>query len=303
MAASLSALGQLALDAAQAGNQIVRAAQREQSFEVRAKSSHRDLVTDVDHAAEAAIARHLQQRRPGDAILGEETGERPGTTNVQWIIDPIDGTANFARGRTDIAVAVAAKIDDEIRVGALVRPGHGDWLATDGEVIRGSRGTPSVSGVENLQDALVSVSVSVSAERRPVTLAVLQGLLPEVQDFRRIGSTSCDMFAVATGELDAYVGIGTKPWDIAAGWAVTRAAGGRCLQFPVAGGHTAFVLGTPEIADQIAPLVEDMASAHTAALGRTSSTTSRLNQSVGQGTDAASLMRLSRPNDLGHERG
>ncbi|MFD5622110.1 inositol monophosphatase family protein [Streptomyces yangpuensis] len=266
----LSQLGQLALEAAQRGRDVITAAQREGGFAVRTKSSHRDLVTDVDTAAERAVTDFLRQHRPHDAILGEEGGQQEGSGNVRWIIDPIDGTANFAHGRADFAVAVAAEVDGIPAASSIIRPATGKWIACDetGAIVSGN-GTPSVSATDELSAALVSVSVSISEERRPLTLSTLIRLIPEVQDFRRTGSTSCDLFDVATGALDAYVGIGTKPWDVAAGWAAVQAAGGRCLEFPVADGQTAYVLGTPGVAERAAALVEEHAAVFTATQNHT----------------------------------
>jgi myo-inositol-1(or 4)-monophosphatase len=230
-----SGFGQLALNAARQGSEVIRKSMKGE-ITVQTKTSHRDLVTQVDGAAESAIVNHLRTHRPNDAILGEEGGDQLGTTGVRWIVDPLDGTANIVRRRDENAVAVAVEVDGEFVAGAIVRPSSGHWLTADETGISASSGSLSVSGVQKLPNALISVRVSVSADRRLVTFTVLQGLLPSVQDFRRTGSTSCDLFDVATGVLDAYVGIGTKPWDIVAGWAVTNVARGKCLRFPAAGG-------------------------------------------------------------------
>lgn len=270
MQRELSELGQLAFQAAQRGSDVVTAARRDGGYSVSTKSSHRDLVTDADRAAERAVTEFLRQQRPHDAILGEEGGEQEGSTSVRWIIDPIDGTANFARGRGDFAVAVAAEVNGRAAASAIIRPASGGWIACDetGRIIS-AQGHPSVAATDELSAALVSVSVSVSEERRPLTLSTLIRILPEVQDFRRTGSTSCDLFDIATGTLDGYVGIGTKPWDIAAGRAAVQAAGGRCLEFPVPDGQTAYVLGTPGVADRLAAIVEEHAAAFTVTQGRT----------------------------------
>jgi myo-inositol-1(or 4)-monophosphatase len=106
----LAPLGALALEAARHGAETVNRA-RSGGFTARPKSSHRDLVTEVDTAAERAIADLIGRVRPGDGVLGEEGGQREGCSGVRWIIDPIDGTANFVHHRSDYAVAVAADLD------------------------------------------------------------------------------------------------------------------------------------------------------------------------------------------------
>jgi myo-inositol-1(or 4)-monophosphatase len=257
----LSAMGRLALDAARQGAGVVAAA-RTGHFAVRSKSSYRDLVTDIDTAAERAVTAYIRQHRPTDPILAEESGEHEGAGKTRWIIDPIDGTANFVHNRPDYAVAVAAEIGGRIMVGAIVKPATGEWIACDERgIILLNEGTASVSHAHTLDGSLISLSVSINEKRRPLTLSTLARLLPEVQDFRRTGSTSCDLFAVATGALDAYIGIGSNAWDIASGWAVVGAAGGSCLRFPVAGGQEAFVLGAPDVTQQIASIVTEHAAA------------------------------------------
>ncbi len=260
----LSPIGMLAYQAAMCGAEIAAAAAAH-GFSVRTKSSHRDLVTDADAAAEQAVTSYLRAQRPTDHILGEEGGVQPGSGEVRWVIDPIDGTANFARGRADYAVAVAAQINDRIAAGAIVKPATGEWIACDetGALAHSGAGA-AVSQIASLPDALVSVSVSINEARRPLTMSTLNRLLPEIQDFRRTGSTSCDLFAIATGQLDAYVGIDTQLWDVAPGWAIISAAGGRCRRFNVATGQTAFVLGSAGIVDQLAEIVRDQARTHSA---------------------------------------
>lgn len=242
------------------GAEVAAAAQIDK-VDVRTKASHRDLVTEVDVAAESAVRDYLRARRPTDAVLGEEAGVRTGRSAVRWLIDPIDGTANFVRGRPDYAVAVAGEIDGQVLVGVIVKPATGEWMACDenGRVTH-SGNAASVSRAQDLSECLVSVSVSIDEAHRPLTLSTLTDLLPRVQDFRRTGSTSCDLLAVATGRLDAYVGVGSKPWDIAPGWALVNAAGGRCLRLPVAGGQEAFVLGGGAVAGKIASIVKEHAA-------------------------------------------
>jgi myo-inositol-1(or 4)-monophosphatase len=81
-------------------------------------------------------------------------------------------------------------------------------------------------------------------------------LLPHVRDFRRAGSASTELFSVATGTLDGYVGIQTSPWDLGAGWVLVRAAGGACVHTRTAAGRVAHVAGAPAVTEALVPLVE-----------------------------------------------
>jgi myo-inositol-1(or 4)-monophosphatase len=253
----LSSFGQLALDAAVEGAKVVSSQQ--DGFSVATKASKRDLVTEVDHAAEQAIVTFLRERRPTDEIVAEESGEHSGSSTVRWYIDPLDGTMNYVHHRPEFAVAVAAEVDGQTRAGAVVRPAYDDWLAADTTGTAGRNATPAVSNVRHLDESLIAVGVALFGDSRMVSFRLLERLLPKVRDFRRIGSASCELFGVATGMLDAYVGVATAPWDLAPGWALVSAAGGRCIRLTTATGRDAYVLGAPAITDELAGLVREYA--------------------------------------------
>lgn len=248
----LLALGQLALDAAIEGARVVSS--YDHDVAVGTKASKRDLVTDVDHAAERAIIAFLRERRPADEIIAEESGQHGQPSTVRWFIDPLDGTMNFVHHRPEFAVAVAAEQDGETRAGAIVRPAYGDWLAADTTAIKGNNAAAGVSDVRRLDEALIAVGVALFGDSRMASFALLERLLPHVRDFRRIGSASCELFGVATGSLDGYIGLGTEPWDLLPGWALVSAAGGRCVRLVTASGRDAYVIGAPAITDELARL-------------------------------------------------
>jgi len=249
-------LRDLALEAARAGAAAIEETRRAGALSVDSKGSPNDLVTSADRASEQAIIERIRAARPDDALLGEETGEHPGRSGVRWLIDPLDGTTNFVHGRRDWAVAVAAEADGEVLAGAIVRPAFGEWAAADERGTVGSMGAPAVSGARRLDRALICVGVTFDPDLREETLGLLVALLPHVRDFRRAGSASTELFTVATGALDAYVGVQTSPWDLGAGWALVRGAGGRCVHTRTAGGRAAHVAGAPAVAEALVPLVE-----------------------------------------------
>src|SRR6266516_2569192 len=168
----------------------------------------------------------------------------------------VEGAKVVSSSHGEFAVAVAAEVDGTTQAGAVVRPAYGDWLAADTEGAAGSNAAAAVSDVRRLDEALIAVGVGLFGDSRMASFRLLERLLPEVRDFRRIGSASCELFGVATGSLDAYVGIGTEPWDLAPGWALVAAAGGRCLQLTTVSGRRAYVLGAPAITDGLAGLVQ-----------------------------------------------
>src|SRR5438270_14784 len=93
---------------------------------VAAKSTDTDLVTEVDRATEKWLVEQLRSRRPHDAILGEESGGRDGTSGVRWLLDPIDGTVNFVLGIPQFAVSVAAEVEGDVVAGVVCSPASGE---------------------------------------------------------------------------------------------------------------------------------------------------------------------------------
>lgn len=216
----------LATETAERAAALVVDARRSGALEVQTKSSSTDLVTQVDRAAEALIVRAITARRPDDAVLGEEGSSRAGTSGVRWVIDPIDGTTNFVYDHPGYAVSIAAEIDGEPAVGAVVVPAHGDVFT--GAAGRGAwRNGASIrcSAAADLATTLVATGFSYDPARRARQAGVVAGLLPRVRDVRRMGAASVDLCSVACGRVDAYFERGLQPWDIAAGALIAAEAG------------------------------------------------------------------------------
>jgi myo-inositol-1(or 4)-monophosphatase len=192
------------------------------------KTSAVDVVTEADRAVEALIRERIEALRPDDAILGEEGHDRPGTSGVRWVVDPIDGTVNYLYGLPDCAVSVAAEVDGEVVAGAVVTIptgleyaaalGHG--ATRDGQRI-GVRPSPPVA------ERLVLTGFGYRRAVREHQARCVARLLPEVRDIRRMGSCALDLCHVAEGSADGYVEAGPQPWDWSAGGLVLREAGGR----------------------------------------------------------------------------
>jgi fructose-1,6-bisphosphatase/inositol monophosphatase family enzyme len=200
---------------------------------VATKSSPTDVVTEADRTAEAMITERLLGERPGDAILGEESGLHggAGTARVRWIVDPLDGTVNFLYGLPDFAVSIAAELDGAIVAGVVHVPergevftavtGGGAWLHT---AVRPAARLHCNQGVP-LARALVATGFGYAAGRRRVQGEVVAALLPVVRDIRRGGSAAVDLCSLAAGRVDAFYERGVNYWDIAAGGLVATEAG------------------------------------------------------------------------------
>jgi myo-inositol-1(or 4)-monophosphatase len=206
-----------------------------------------DLVTEVDVAAEEAILAILYKERSQAAILAEEShsqyNESP--AGPVWIVDPLDGTTNYAHGFPWFGVSIAYAVDGISRVGVIYCPmqdelfyacqGYGSWL--------NSRRI-SVSKTSSLNQALVATGFPYDIkEHAAEILAALQSILIRAQDVRRAGAAALDLAYVACGRLDGFWEIGLKPWDTAAGQLLVTEAGGKISDF-VANEYSPFL---PEV--------------------------------------------------------
>jgi myo-inositol-1(or 4)-monophosphatase len=187
----------------------------------RTKSSPTDLVSEADLLAEKAIRDVIAARAPGDAIMGEEGTDTAGTTGRRWVVDPLDGTVNFVFGIPQWAVSVAC----EDVAGVIFDPCHDElFVASDGRAT--VNGTPlEASRRGELASALVATGFGYEAQVRERQAEVVARLLPLVRDIRRGGSAALDLAWTAAGRLDAFYERGVKPWDIASGVLLCRAAG------------------------------------------------------------------------------
>nr|WP_283250894.1 inositol monophosphatase family protein [Rhabdothermincola salaria] len=193
---------------------------------VATKSTSTDMVTEMDREAERLIERRLLGARPDDAMRGEEGTSRTGTSGVEWIVDPLDGTTNYLYGHAGFAVSIAARFDGRVVAGVVHDPLHGDVFSArvdHGAFRNGER--IAVSGAHDLAHALVATGFSYDPERRERQARVLTSVLPAVRDIRRMGAAAVDLCSVACGRVDAFYERGLQPWDHAAGALVAAEAG------------------------------------------------------------------------------
>jgi len=214
---------------------------------VSTKTTSTDVVTAADRAVEAQAIAELRAARPGDAILGEESGSS-GAGAVRWILDPIDGTVNYLYGLPNYAVSLAAELDGVVVAGVVHQPATGHtWTATrgggawrDGERLGGSP-------VTELGQALVGTGFGYDPARRAHQAGVLAQVLPRVRDIRRLGAAALDLCLAAEGRLDAYYERGLAPWDHAAGALIAAEAGLTVSGLGGAAAGPAMVVAAPPV--------------------------------------------------------
>jgi myo-inositol-1(or 4)-monophosphatase len=191
--------------------------------------SKRDVVTDADYASEHLVIDAIKARYPDDAILAEESGQHAGVRRDDgshngrtWVIDPLDGTVNYANGIPFYCVSIGLVVDDRPTVGVVLDPARDDlYSATaDGDARLGNEPIRA-STKEALSDYVVSMAVIGSGglmrERR---------IAPKIRIHRRMGSAALALAYVANGRFDAYVqNGGLSLWDIAAAGLIAERAG------------------------------------------------------------------------------
>mgnify|MGYP001274109020 CR=1 FL=1 len=204
--------------------------ERPTSLTVDTKSSPTDAVTVMDRTAEALISADLLGARPHDGLLGEEGGERLGTSGVRCVVDPLDGTVNYLFRLPMWGVSIAAEEHGVVTVGVVVTPefdeafvavrGQGAWHIT-GSVARRLQ----VSDCSTLTSALVTTGFGYAADMRHAQSAVVTDLITGIRDVRRLGAAVVDFCWLALGRFDAYYEFGLNAWDYAAGALIAEEAG------------------------------------------------------------------------------
>lgn len=195
-------------------------------------------VTHVDLQAEALLKKGCAQLIPGSGFINEETGEEPSENGYTWIIDPIDGTTNFAHGIPHFSISVGLKYESEMVLGYIFHviaeemfaaiKGHGATL--NGNLIH-------VSTIQGLEESVVATGFphgDFSWKGDFLNLVML--MIHKGQGLRRMGSAALDLAYVAAGRMEAFFEMGLSAWDIAAGSLIVTEAGGQVSDF--SGGNT-----------------------------------------------------------------
>ncbi|MGQ0609153.1 MAG: inositol monophosphatase family protein [Chloroflexota bacterium] len=212
--------------ARRAGTILIESYERLDRIDYKSK---RDVVTNADYASERVVIDAIKARFPGDAILAEESGEHAGVLRDDgshngrtWVIDPLDGTVNYANGIPFYCVSIGLVVNDRPTVGVVFDPARNDLYSAavdgpatlDGEPI-------TMSAKEALSDYVVSLAVigrgGLARERK---------IAPLIRIHRRMGSAALALVYVANGRFDAFVqNGGLSPWDVAAAGLIVERSG------------------------------------------------------------------------------
>ncbi|MET0296534.1 MAG: inositol monophosphatase family protein [Microbacterium sp.] len=261
-----SQLEALAVSVAREAGELARVRRTEGVAIAATKSALADIVTEADREVEALIRARLREERPGDGFLGEETGAERGSTDVTWVVDPIDGTVNYAYGIPAYAVSIAAVTGEPVvgewdaAAAAVFNPASGELFhaaAGEGAWLEGVR--LAVNAAPGGAGALLGTGFGYNAETHAGDIARVARVMPIARDVRRIGAASLDFAFVAAARFDGYFERGLQPWDHAAGALLVTEAGGLVggSDDLDAWGRRLFVAAGPGLFDALLDLARD----------------------------------------------
>ncbi|MDO4431153.1 MAG: inositol-1-monophosphatase [Lonepinella koalarum] len=223
--------------ARKAGNIIIKNYERRDDIETLEKG-HFDYVTNVDKAAEQAIIETIRASYPEHSIITEESGLLTGNDkDIQWIIDPLDGTTNFVKGFPHFSVSIAVRVNNRTEVGVVYDPIKNElFTAVRGAGAKLNDVRLRIEPKRDLNGAVLATGFPFKQpQHMPIHFAMMNALIEDCADFRRAASAALDLCYVASNRVDGFFEIGLKAWDIAAGELIVREAGG--IVADLNGGH------------------------------------------------------------------
>ena len=248
--------------ARKAGNVIAKNYETPDAVEASQKGSN-DFVTNVDREAERQIIEVIRKSYPKHTIITEESGELAGEDqDIQWIIDPLDGTTNFIKRLPHFAVSIAVRIKGRTEVAVVYDPMRNELFSAvrgQGAQLNGYRLRTSTA--RDLDGTIMATGFPFKLKQHATPYINIVGkLFTQCADFRRTGSAALDLAYVASGRVDGYFEIGLKPWDFAAGELLVREAGGLVTDFVGAHGYMLsgnIVAGNPRVVKAMLATMRD----------------------------------------------
>lgn len=217
-------------EAALAGGRVLAAKFGKVGYRLKGRAN---LLTEADLASQRAVIRLIRKAFPEDGFLAEESPAEETPNGRLWIIDPLDGTTNYAHGFPAAAVSIGFAEKGTIKAGAVYDPFRKELFLAEkgrGAVVNGKK--LSVSRTPSVSSALLVTGFAYDrAERAEFYCGFFAEFIKLSHDVRRMGSASLDLCWLAAGRTDGYWEFGLKPWDVAAGKLIVEEAGGRVTDF------------------------------------------------------------------------
>lgn len=226
-------LAALAADIARESGALLRSWSDRTDLDVGTKSSTTDPVSAADRASEQLISDRLRSARPDDGLVGEErANDRPGSTGLRWVVDPLDGTVNFLYGVPQYSVSVAVEDDAGPLAGAVHDPNRDETVTAARGCGARLDGTPlRITPPGEVSAALIATGFAYDPGTRHAQSRVLTDLIGTVRDLRRFGSAALDLAWLAAGRWDGYAELVVSRWDYSAGALAVAEAGGQVTRW------------------------------------------------------------------------
>jgi len=252
----------VAVDAARAAGQLLHR-EHPRTRQVSFKGTSNNLVTEMDGRAEALVVDALLARFPDDGILAEEGSMRAGRSGRRWVIDPLDGTTNYAHGVPIYAVGIALERAGAVDLGVVYDPGRDELFVAErggGAWLNETR--MAVSTVAALDTSLLVTGFSYDIRTNPDNnLAEYAAFSVRARAVRRLGSALLDLAYVAAGRFEAFWELTLGPWDVAAGAILVEEAGGRVTDLrggPLDLDHPTIVASNGRIHDEVLAVLKEI---------------------------------------------
>jgi len=223
-----SKLTLVAIEAALAAGEILRHGFGTR-FQIQSKPGHHNLVTEYDHKSETAIIDFIKAQVPNSQFLAEESGESGKKSAYTWVIDPLDGTVNFAHGIPVFSVSIGVEQDGKMLAGVVLQPiTHELFVAEKGKGAFLNGQKLKISPITKLSEAILATGFPYNLAENPAHcidhfVDILRAGIP----IRRLGSAALDFSYTAAGRYDGYFEVSLAPWDCAAGKLILEEAGGK----------------------------------------------------------------------------
>lgn len=220
----------------------------ESPIAMKSKTSAIDLVTEVDEWTDYFLVDKIKTHYPNHTILTEETGTHAGKADYEWVIDPIDGTVNYAHHFPLFCISIAVKYKNETVIGVVYLPKLNEmYEAVKGEGAKLNGKTITVSETTELNRAVLATGFPYDKGTHPENnVNHFTSLITKIGGIRRTGSAAIDLCQVAAGRFDAYWELKINEWDIAAGILIVNEAGGKTKVLKISKGYKVLV-GNPTI--------------------------------------------------------
>lgn len=228
--------------AVEAGNLLMSYLGKIEDYELK---SHNSILTEADLASEKLIIDRIRSQYPNHSLHAEESGRKINDSGYIWLIDPLDGTTNFAHSYPFFSVSIALQVNGKLELGVVYDPVKKELYCAErgkGSLLNDKK--IAVSSVDSLKSShLVTGFVHEHEWMVEKNLNYFEKFILNSQAVRRDGSAALDLCYVACGRYDGFWELGLNPWDTAAGVLIVREAGGRVTDFS----NTEFKLESPEL--------------------------------------------------------